>query len=77
MCSRRLPGFATWCWIRFRGPRIVQSEAGNEVVARESGAPMLGDLVVCSEVGAGKDSAVGTVDGKQRGILERMDEVVA
>jgi hypothetical protein len=38
---------------------------------------MLRDLVVGSEVGAGKDSAVGTVDGKQRGILERMDEVVA
>jgi hypothetical protein len=38
---------------------------------------MLRDLVVRSEVGAGKDSAVGTVDGKQRGILECMDEVVA
>lgn len=77
MCSRRLPGYATWCWIRFRAPCVVDAEAGNEVVARESGAPMLRDLVVRSEVGAGKDSAVGTVDGKQRGILERMDEVVS
>jgi hypothetical protein len=38
---------------------------------------MLGDLVVGSEVGAGKDSAVGSVDRKQRGILKGVDEVVA
>ena len=77
MCSRRLPGFAAWSWIRFRAPSVVDAESGDQVVARESGAPMLRDLVVRSEVGAGKDSAVGSIYRKQRGILERMDEVVA